>query len=278
MSIATLSSDAILHIIPQIMDVHGHSHHDHSPTPTANVSASTAPTPHDHGLHYSDHHDHHHDPDEDHSHSVQKRHAGHHLDNVHGGLHWLEVTHERKLLLRLSAVIVTIYLIYFFEFVLYYRKHHKCSGKQKSSIVPQEARIIQCTETVTNHAWEEEHTCGVTSSETLVSSDRHSSTPSGEADDDIYVCWQFKSRALVILLGDGVHNFIDGIAIGTSFMSSTKLGIITSIAVICHELPHELGDFAVLIESGLSTATALGFNLLSALTAFLGLFVSISLG
>uniref|UniRef100_A0A0N4XFX9 Zinc transporter ZIP12 n=1 Tax=Nippostrongylus brasiliensis TaxID=27835 RepID=A0A0N4XFX9_NIPBR len=148
----------------------------------------------------------------------------------------LEVTHERKLLLRLSAVIVTIYLIYFFEFVLYYRKHHK-NKKGRRNGYSKDLERLCCSPTI-----------------------------------------YFQSRALVILLGDGVHNFIDGIAIGTSFMSSTKLGIITSIAVICHELPHELGDFAVLIESGLSTATALGFNLLSALTAFLGLFVSISLG
>ncbi|RCN34542.1 hypothetical protein ANCCAN_19609 [Ancylostoma caninum] len=51
------------------------------------------------------------------------------------------------------------------------------------------------------------------------------------------------SRALVILLGDGVHNFVDGVAIGASFSHSTQLGIVTSIAVICHELPHELGKY-----------------------------------
>ncbi|KIH50448.1 hypothetical protein ANCDUO_19473, partial [Ancylostoma duodenale] len=50
------------------------------------------------------------------------------------------------------------------------------------------------------------------------------------------------SRALVILLGDGVHNFVDGVAIGASFSHSTQLGIVTTIAVICHELPHELGE------------------------------------
>ncbi|KAK6023288.1 hypothetical protein OSTOST_10931, partial [Ostertagia ostertagi] len=49
-----------------------------------------------------------------------------------------------------------------------------------------------------------------------------------------------QSRAVVILFGDGVHNFVDGLAIGASFMHSMKLGIITSIAVICHEVPHEL--------------------------------------
>ncbi|EYC14533.1 hypothetical protein Y032_0040g262 [Ancylostoma ceylanicum] len=86
------------------------------------------------------------------------------------------------------------------------------------------------------------------------------------------------SRALVILLGDGVHNFVDGIAIGASFSHSTQLGIVTSIAVICHELPHELGDLAVLLDSGLSMQKALLLNLLSALTAFIGLYVSILIG
>ncbi|VDM54742.1 unnamed protein product [Angiostrongylus costaricensis] len=89
---------------------------------------------------------------------------------------------------------------------------------------------------------------------------------------------EFQSRAVVILLGDSVHNFIDGIAIGASFHHSIQLGIITTIAVICHELPHELGDMAVLIESGLTIRRALLLNFLSALTAFFGLFISVVIG
>ncbi|VDP35829.1 unnamed protein product [Heligmosomoides polygyrus] len=105
-----------------------------------------------------------------------------------------------------------------------------------------------------------------------------SESVSDESASHAEMCCGLTTRAYVILLGDGVHNFVDGIAIGASFINSTKLGIITSIAVICHEVPHELGDLAVLIDSGLSMKMALALNMLSALTAFLGLFTSIVIG
>ncbi len=55
------------------------------------------------------------------------------------------------------------------------------------------------------------------------------------------VCCGFKSVALMILIGDGVHNFVDGLAVGASFAISNSLGFSTSIAVVCHEIPHEIG-------------------------------------
>lgn len=72
------------------------------------------------------------------------------------------------------------------------------------------------------------------------------------------------------LIADGLHNFIDGIIIASAFSISTELGIITTIAVILHEIPQEIGDFGVLIYSGMSPKKALGFNFLSALSAFAG--------
>ena len=56
----------------------------------------------------------------------------------------------------------------------------------------------------------------------------------------------------MVILGDGIHNFCDGAAIGAAFAASTTVGFSTSIAVICHELPHEIGDFAVLINTGMT--------------------------
>lgn len=72
------------------------------------------------------------------------------------------------------------------------------------------------------------------------------------------------------LIGDGLHNFIDGAVIAASFLHSTPLGIATTIAIIFHEIPQEIGDFGVLIYGGFSRARALLFNFLSALTAVLG--------
>ncbi len=80
------------------------------------------------------------------------------------------------------------------------------------------------------------------------------------------------------LIGDSVHNFLDGIVIAVSFSFSLKVGIITTLAVIFHEIPQELGDFAVLVYGGFSKKKALFCNFLVALTAFggamLGYFLS----
>jgi len=72
------------------------------------------------------------------------------------------------------------------------------------------------------------------------------------------------------LFGDGIHNFIDGIIIGASFTVDIKFGLVTTLAIILHEIPQELGDFGVLIYGGFSKIKALLFNFLSALTAVLG--------
>ncbi|ELV13605.1 Zinc transporter ZIP4 [Tupaia chinensis] len=82
----------------------------------------------------------------------------------------------------------------------------------------------------------------------------------------------------LITLGDAVHNFADGLAVGAAFASSWKTGVATSLAVFCHEVPHELGDFAALLHAGLSVRRALLLNLASALTAFAGLFLALAVG
>ena len=79
---------------------------------------------------------------------------------------------------------------------------------------------------------------------------------------------------LLNLVGDGIHNFTDGIIVAASFLVSIPLGIVTAIAVAAHEVPQEIGDFAVLIYSGFSRTKALFFNFLAALTVIIGAVVT----
>lgn len=72
------------------------------------------------------------------------------------------------------------------------------------------------------------------------------------------------------LIGDSFHNFLDGVIIATSFTVSIKMGIVTTLAVIFHEIPQELGDFGVLVYGGFSKAKALMFNFITAITAVAG--------
>lgn len=82
----------------------------------------------------------------------------------------------------------------------------------------------------------------------------------------------------LVLFSDGVHNLIDGVIIGVSFLISTPIGIATTLAVILHEIPQEIGDFAVLLHSGYTKKRALWLNFLSALLALVGLIITIILG
>ncbi|MEK9165727.1 MAG: ZIP family metal transporter [Patescibacteria group bacterium] len=83
---------------------------------------------------------------------------------------------------------------------------------------------------------------------------------------------------LMNLMGDGLHNFIDGMVIAGAFFVSNQLGIITTIAVIVHEIPQEIGDFGVLIHAGYSRSKALFLNFLTALTSVLGAGIAILIG
>lgn len=74
----------------------------------------------------------------------------------------------------------------------------------------------------------------------------------------------------LILVGDGIHNLVDGVLIAAAFMTDVHLGIVTSLAVVAHELPQELGDFAILLMSGYTRARALLYNVLSGLAMIVG--------
>lgn len=81
---------------------------------------------------------------------------------------------------------------------------------------------------------------------------------------------QVHSTVYLTIVGDALHNFLDGITIAASFLVSIPVGIATSTAVIFHEIPQELGQFAILVHGGWSRSKALFYNFFSALTAIAG--------
>jgi len=82
------------------------------------------------------------------------------------------------------------------------------------------------------------------------------------------------SAANLILIGDGVHNLLDGVVIAAAFMTNFNLGVVTSVAIIAHEIPQEVGDFAILLHGGFNRKRALFYNLLSSLTSIIGAVVA----
>lgn len=75
---------------------------------------------------------------------------------------------------------------------------------------------------------------------------------------------------IMLIIGDNMHNFTDGVVIAAAFLTDTRVGIVTAIAIIAHEIPHEIGNFLVLLHSGYSRTRALLFNLLSSLSMVAG--------
>ncbi|XP_033625319.1 zinc transporter ZIP10-like [Asterias rubens] len=84
--------------------------------------------------------------------------------------------------------------------------------------------------------------------------------------------------AWIVVLGDGLHNFCDGLVVGAAFADSIAGGLSTSIAVMCHEVPHELGDFAVMLKAGMTIKQALFVQAISSVLAYMGLAIGIAAG
>lgn len=91
-------------------------------------------------------------------------------------------------------------------------------------------------------------------------------------------CTEHKHIAPMSIVGDAVHNFIDGMLIAASYTVDIRLGLVTTLAVLFHEIPQEIGDFGVLVYAGYTPRKALLVNFYTALTAFLGVLVVLILG
>ncbi len=79
-----------------------------------------------------------------------------------------------------------------------------------------------------------------------------------------------RAAGVLVLIGDGLHNLIDGVLIAAAFLTDFHLGIVTALAVAAHEIPQEVGDVAVLLQSGMSRAKALLYNVAASLSAVIG--------
>ena len=79
-----------------------------------------------------------------------------------------------------------------------------------------------------------------------------------------------KAAGVMVLVGDAMHNFVDGILIAAAFLTDIHLGVVTALAIAAHEIPQEVGDFVVLLHSGFTRAKALFYNVLSSLSTIIG--------
>jgi zinc and cadmium transporter len=99
---------------------------------------------------------------------------------------------------------------------------------------------------------------------------RHCHTENCEVHDQHQQQHDHGRSGALIIVGDTVHNFVDGVLIAAAFLQSTELGILTAIAIVAHEIPQEVGDFLILLHSGYSKARALAMNLLSSAATMVG--------
>ena len=99
---------------------------------------------------------------------------------------------------------------------------------------------------------------------------RHCHTENCEVHDQHAAPHDHGRSGMLIVVGDTVHNFVDGLLIAAAFLQSTELGVIAAAAIIAHEIPQEVGDFVILLHSGYSRARALAMNLLSSAATVAG--------
>lgn len=142
------------------------------------------------------------------------------------------------------------------------------------------ADLIECSHQQV-HQSDEEHTTMMSPSHNNTNNDHshfyqshgHSHFPCLDSDGH-----NIPAMAWIVVMGDGIHNLCDGLAIGAAFGYSNTIGCSTAIAVLCHELPHEIGDFAVLLRAGMSLRKAIIYNIVSSILCLVGMIIGVLLG
>ncbi|XP_077978262.1 zinc transporter ZIP12-like [Glandiceps talaboti] len=235
LAVGTMTSDALLHLIPEALGLHGHSETGHSD----------------------------------------------------------DADHDRTDLWKMTTVLGSVYGFYLLERIMGLVSGHL----NKSKIDPE---AVNGTSTH-GHGSHHHHSHAIkpeistssnnkkitvsssqmklcdTEDQTVANGDVHAKEE--KKDTGLKSCFtSLNSVAVMIIVGDALHNLADGLAIGAALCIDLASGISTGIAVLCHEVPHELGDFAVLVSSGLSHSVAIAWNFFCACCAFIGLYIGLAVG
>lgn len=246
LAIGTLTADALLHLLP-ISGQHRHSHGEPSAKGNSSLpdrSSKLLPTNSSAANH--DGHNHH-DHDDDHA-----GHFGHDEGFWFGFM----------ALVGIIGFLVLERIMVLLSDVFTHREHSLAASNEANKSVTNNSeqapgKDIQMTDPQLHH--------------------KHSHQNHHQHQHH-HLTNETKSFMFMIITGDGLHNFFDGIAIGVSYGSSLTVGLSTSIAILCHELPHEIGDFAVLINSGMPIKRAVLYNTLSSILCLLGATTGVFIG
>uniref|UniRef100_A0A1A8QHD0 Solute carrier family 39 (Zinc transporter), member 8 n=1 Tax=Nothobranchius rachovii TaxID=451742 RepID=A0A1A8QHD0_9TELE len=182
------------------------------------------------------------------------------------------------------------YLLFCVEKILKMFLHHEHGHSHFGPVEPPQENYVQ-----NGDLWAKKDSVVLTSIDTITTDrsgsnlelSRESMTASQEVQvsNSVMCHWlrgqrisSIKTVAWMITLSDALHNFIDGLAIGASFTVSVLTGFSTSTAIFCEEFPHELGDFVILLNAGMSIPQAVFFNLMSSVSCYIGLVFGILLG
>ncbi|XP_022336469.2 zinc transporter ZIP12-like [Crassostrea virginica] len=235
LAVGALASDAILHLVPEALGLH---HHGPSPSSKTNDTHSPSRDIHHHRKRDTHVHQGNH---VDHDHHPADQHQDH--DSVH-----IEKEHHVEPYIWYCMVLLLgVYIFYLVEMAM----------------VHVQRKVGSETSPVTLTAFNTQPVDAIIKEK------------EGEEQRNARGRKTVSPLVIMIIVGDGLHNFTDGLAIAASFSTSILEGIAITIAIFCHELPQELGDFAILINEGLTFKKALIANLFSSLTAFVGFFIGV---
>ncbi|KAJ3078970.1 hypothetical protein HK102_004111 [Quaeritorhiza haematococci] len=245
LAVGVLASESLLHLIPEVLGVHSHEDHDDHGS-SSNLLEEPGHEGHNHG-----------------STSSTASLASEGGIDPHSPL-----GEEFEFVWIMSVVMLGLYLFWVLEKFLrnylgqsHHHHHHHAHSHH-------------------HHALPESHDVPISSGadgETTTPAALESSSDEKKKESFMTQMRTVKPVAILVMVGDALHNFVDGLAIGASFATSLKLGLATSIAVLLHEIPHELGDYSVLLASGVNKVRAALLNAGSNLTAFIGSFIGIAL-